>query len=33
MEEAEDSEANGTTTSEVVAGAVDVGVDAETFDR
>jgi hypothetical protein len=33
MEAAEDSEANGTTTNEGVAEAVDVGVDAETFDQ
>jgi hypothetical protein len=32
-EAAEVSEANGTTTNEVVAEAVDAGVDAETFDR
>jgi hypothetical protein len=32
MEAAEDSEANGTTTNEVVAEAVDEAVDAETFD-
>jgi hypothetical protein len=33
MEAAEDSEANGITTKEVVVEAVDVGVDAETFDQ